>query len=93
MIAINQQRSKVCGILESSEAETRKSLLEEGDMSSPKLNYLLRLVDLLATCAEVSTNRNKLLLLLLLLLLLFRVRIVLLNPCVKIFSAFLSYLR
>ncbi|XP_065834186.1 inositol 1,4,5-trisphosphate receptor type 3-like isoform X2 [Oscarella lobularis] len=52
MIAINQQRSKVCGILESSEAETRKSLLEEGDMSSPKLNYLLRLVDLLATCAE-----------------------------------------
>lgn len=34
----------------------RKRLLKTGDLSDPELNYLMRMVDLLATCAEVCRN-------------------------------------
>ncbi|XP_065833160.1 inositol 1,4,5-trisphosphate-gated calcium channel ITPR1-like isoform X3 [Oscarella lobularis] len=50
--AINQRTVNVCGILDRVKAGSRMSLLERGDPFCPKLNYLLRLVDLLATCAE-----------------------------------------
>jgi inositol 1,4,5-triphosphate receptor type 1 len=52
MTYINQNRSKLAWILESNAADKRKALLKTGDILDPELSYLLRMVDLLATCAE-----------------------------------------